>query len=1050
MKQVNQKHSTMIPGHNPPLVREHVFKKMDEILTASHLFITAPAGSGKTMLVETFLASRPAPAARLSIPPTGFDEKIFMELLQKELDKMNSTASAQKANQPQRNASETQNSVSLSEKDHNSFIVIDNYERIEDSSPIHTTINTEIEKRNNKYFKFILISRKKLPNIYIRNQSNFSLQSIVYRDIKYSKNEILKIFTSITGLNNDIDISKFNSLFDGWIAGYILVAQSYLREGFDLQKINPINLECIHQYFEYQVFSKIPREIQSFLLKICIPAKIDSKMACSLSGEEKSKDYLQFLHENNYFLSSLYGPKKEYILQPYFKSFLLYRLKNQSTDNEFIQTLRNTSALLQYSGNKDEALTTLIEQEDWTGAVQILEVNSENIINSKGKKSYLKLAADLPKKIRHKSNWLRYWEAECLREENFQKSIDILEEILYSFAKEKDISGMYLSWAQLVDRYIDLHAGTNPLKKLLQTFKKVSSDYPEYPTEEVKRNCISGLMSIYCILYPQSGDIEKNSPTSFFPFSSKIQEKYSFIYGIYLIMMGKFERTNIYINSLQEKNLENFSQTQCIPQILRSLLNTKKGFYDLKTNEKPFSNFFMGKYFDFWNELLKIDMLLFLKNIEEANNSIEMINSRIGNNVFSRYFYYILKTKISLHQQNFEQSELYLDICKEISQDLEIPFVNFELEILNSYLEHMQGNIEKSTQSLSKAHKIASSTKSKLLLYQEEALRYYLTKNDKHLDKINLLGKKFGYSDTIINTNEYLLEITTTSLQKGKSPEHIHDIIKKHDIKPNGPALEFENWPWPLQIFTLGRFSVVINGKTIKFSRRAQQKPLSMLKVIIALGGRKIREDLISDALWPDADGDIAHQSFATTLHRLRKLIGHHETIEVQNKLVSLNSKMCWVDSWVFERLCGEADDIWNRGPKFKHEASLVAQQAISLYHGSFLGSESWRPWILPLREKLQSKFIRSIKNIALYYQNQNKWPEAINFYLKGLEVDNLSEDLYRGLMKSYHNTGLCSEALSTYNRCKNSLKSELEVDPSPKTTAIWKDIRNNSSLKSH
>ena len=76
-----------------------------------------------------------------------------------------------------------------------------------------------------------------------------------------------------------------------------------------------------------------------------------------------------------------------------------------------------------------------------------------------------------------------------------------------------------------------------------------------------------------------------------------------------------------------------------------------------------------------------------------------------------------------------------------------------------------------------------------------------------------------------------------------------------------------------IKIYTLGRFSLISNGKPMKFIKKAQSKPLLMLKALIALGGREVRKEQIADALWPDADGDISVRSFDTTLYRLRKML---------------------------------------------------------------------------------------------------------------------------------------------------------------------------------
>ena len=62
-------------------------------------------------------------------------------------------------------------------------------------------------------------------------------------------------------------------------------------------------------------------------------------------------------------------------------------------------------------------------------------------------------------------------------------------------------------------------------------------------------------------------------------------------------------------------------------------------------------------------------------------------------------------------------------------------------------------------------------------------------------------------------------------------------------------------------------------------------------------------QNQISDALWPDAEGDDARHSLKTTVHRLRKLLGNEQVISVDAGKLSLNPQYCWTDVWAFDRL---------------------------------------------------------------------------------------------------------------------------------------------------
>jgi two-component SAPR family response regulator len=217
-----------------------------------------------------------------------------------------------------------------------------------------------------------------------------------------------------------------------------------------------------------------------------------------------------------------------------------------------------------------------------------------------------------------------------------------------------------------------------------------------------------------------------------------------------------------------------------------------------------------------------------------------------------------------------------------------------------------------------------------------------------------------------------------------------------------------------------------------------------MLKALIALGGKEVREDQISDALWPEADGDVAHESFATNLHRLRKLIGNEKALQLREGRLTLDERFCWVDVWAFERILGQADVRWKEQPKEK--AVLLVEKAMDLYKGPFLFREIEQPWAAAMSERLRSKFLRSVGRLGQYWQEAGQWEKALDCYQKGLEVENLAEEFYQGLMICRQHLGLRAEALSVYNRCKRALIQAFGIEPSSKTQALMENIKGQSS----
>lgn len=252
----------------------------------------------------------------------------------------------------------------------------------------------------------------------------------------------------------------------------------------------------------------------------------------------------------------------------------------------------------------------------------------------------------------------------------------------------------------------------------------------------------------------------------------------------------------------------------------------------------------------------------------------------------------------------------------------------------------------------------------------------------------------------------------------------------------------FPEYPnYPLRIFTLGRFSVVSPLGPIRFVRKAQHRPLQLLKALIALGGREVAIAQLATTLWPDAEGDAAHNAFEIALHRLRRLIDIKPALVLSDGRLTLDNRHCWVDAWAFEQAVRQAEALLNSSSPNSEELTYVSANVVRLYHGHFLGRESPEPWSISLRERLRSKFLRHLLDFARHLEKSGQHEQAIQCYQKGLEIDDLAEIFYQRLMVCYRQLGRRNEALAVYRRCRATLSLILTMTPSPATEAIHKSL---------
>lgn len=247
-----------------------------------------------------------------------------------------------------------------------------------------------------------------------------------------------------------------------------------------------------------------------------------------------------------------------------------------------------------------------------------------------------------------------------------------------------------------------------------------------------------------------------------------------------------------------------------------------------------------------------------------------------------------------------------------------------------------------------------------------------------------------------------------------------------------------------VSLFTLGRFSLLLNGQPAEFGRKAPRRPLELLKAIVALGGREISATSLMSALWPDVDGDVAQRSFDTTLHRLRKMLGDKRVLVLREGKLSLDSDYCWVDVWSFERFLGQSHRLLMSDNTGKHAFSVerMTENLTNLYHDHFLAKEELTSWSVSMHERLRSKFIHHLLEVGRYLEKHGYWEQAMRCYRKGIDVDDLVEVFYQRLMVCSLETRRLSEGLSAYRRCSQVLSIMLGLQPEPETESLYRSLK--------
>jgi TolB-like protein/DNA-binding SARP family transcriptional activator/predicted Zn-dependent protease len=239
----------------------------------------------------------------------------------------------------------------------------------------------------------------------------------------------------------------------------------------------------------------------------------------------------------------------------------------------------------------------------------------------------------------------------------------------------------------------------------------------------------------------------------------------------------------------------------------------------------------------------------------------------------------------------------------------------------------------------------------------------------------------------------------------------------------------------PLQITLLNGFHVAAaSGKSIEI---AAKKTRALLAYLALPAGRQHTRDELADLLWSDREDKQARASLRQALGDLRRdfdAVGISPLILDHDK-VAVDAAMVEVDVATLER-CAASEGL----DDLRRAATVYAGD---LFHGFDVSDPSYAEWLRGERERLRGLAIHVLRLLLEREAGQ----AAISVGKRLLELDPLSEETHRTLMRRYAEAGEIGAALKQYEKCSDVLRRELTAAPSPETETLHRMIRDDPGI---
>lgn len=1038
-------------------LRERLFAHLDSVAEKPLVWLTAPGGSGKTTLVTSWLDSRKRPSLWFQVDEGDIDLAAFFYYLGEAAKPF---IPRQKKTLPLLTPEYLQGLAVFTRRYFEklfsllppaSAVVFDNYQDVPDGFGFHEMMANALESIPGGR-QVIIISRSEPPPQLSRFLANNRLHLLSWDDVRFTLPESREFLCGYAGEPiSDSVLEQYHTKSDGWAAGLVLLT-ARSRFAKDAAATAPLlTPREVFEYFAHEIFIKTDQAVQEVLLQTAFLRKVDPALAEQLTGIGAIDQMLETLRRNNFFTQKY---DQDYQYHPLFREFLQTLAKERFSRDKITSIRHRAALLLAEAGQVEEAAELYLDAGDWEAVTALIVARAPGLVAQGRRRTLAGWMDRLPEEIAEASPWLIYWKGISLMHLDPYDARNCMARAFEQFKQQDDLVGILNAWAIISD---SIMYGWGELREpWIRAFDEIIAAHPVFPSRELEVRCTVSMFNMLMLWTTLREDLPVWEAKAT---AIAAQCQHPLLYMqvnhalmIYHLWLGSFNKAGLILRALgrpesapDEEPLAHLLWYDC-HAMYAWVAADHEACFEAVRNGLALSERTGVHVMDPYLNKYGVSAAVSLGYPAFARELIDKYATRPRLNTMTRSFYYYLSSLTAWGEGDtrraIEDAKQTLDLLK----DLDARVGAYCTYVLLAVACYDQGDHEEAAFHLNKSLErcVEGSYLQFITLFfmGRAALDAGDEQEATRLLRISLaVGVRQGFMNFAYWHNPTMAHLCGFALEQGIEVDYVRKLILLHRMTPSGRALECPDWPWTVKIYTLGRFELLVNGVPGgKPDSATASKPLQLLKAVIARGGADVSQEEVADLLWPDADGDQARRSFDTTMHRLRKMLGHEQALSIRNGKLNLDPALVWLDARLFEayfdRLSPVAKD------SIRSEQIPLYEKAIALYKGSFLPAEKSESWTLDRRDRLRGRFVRLVTALGGFWEQQQKYEQALECYRRSLEVDTPAEELCRHLMSCLMTLGRHAEALAVFEQCRRNLLATLGVEPSPATLTLVNTIR--------
>jgi ATP/maltotriose-dependent transcriptional regulator MalT/DNA-binding SARP family transcriptional activator len=1051
------------PHGNRPVPRQRLFERLDGMRQVAIVWVTGAPGAGKTTLASSYLAQQGGVDLWYQFDADDGDPATFFHYLGLAVRHAATRADPTLPtftpeylpglmSFTRRYAAAIADAIEMP-----AVLVLDNYEHVPLDSPLHGVIH-ELAVSLPHRINMLVLSRTDPPPVFARLRMHEGLALLDGRELRLTPEEGRSLAAAralpAACMPDPRHVDRLVAEADGWLAGFTLL----LTEGGSPREpsLRAQNQQLLFDYFATELFERFEGTLQDALLRTALLPTMTLAHAEQMAGDAAVGLVLAGLHRQNCFVvgrgrsdsddagAAADGAHVVYEYHALFRAFLLSRAARRWPAPTWRALQCRAASLLDKAGQADVAAGLYREARATDELASLAQREASSLIAAGRHRTLMQWLDELPDTAFEAWPWLLHWRAVVQLPFDAAAARVDFRRAYVGFQRDDDAVGLYATWAGAVQSFFFEWRNFTHADDWISEFEHLRSSHPEFPSRAVELRTYSAMGTLLhrAPQHPLLPEWAERAPALF----DRADRDLSVMIGGYLIIWflwrgetakarGVVERLGTWpdagspiVHILWSCALALYHSVQGETRLCRSAV--EEGLAVARRS---------GLHgFDFLLTAQMARCCLVAGDAAEAETWMVAMGGSMGSHTqVTGAFYCHLHCNAAAQRGDWIQALEFAREGARMAQESGMPILvaHCHVDLARALLG--SGDTDEWAGHIGEAEAIARRAGWRVVDYLcLEARAVAAFQAGAHRPGLDRLAEALALSRAMDGATWLMAgpaasaRLYDRALAAGIEVDHVQRQIRRYRLSPPDPATAAEAWPWPIQVYTLGRFDLLCDGVPLRANGKVQAKPLELLKCLLAGGSLVVSQDRVADALWPESEGDAADQALRTTLHRLRKLLRHEEAVRLEARQLHLDPRCLWADCLAFDRAAHH--------PGLADRGSLLL--GLNRYRGLFLPGES-APWAVAYRDRLRAQYLRMAERLGLLLEQEGDDLAAADCYVRAIEVEPLAEIFYRRLMCTYARLERRPEALLVYQRCRQALLSRLGVSPTAETQALHRTL---------